>query len=212
MSWKTVLTTIVAVGTLCANAAELKLTDTLDTAANWKLDNNWSATDGQMIGNAKGSSFLLLKNQAVFSDVTLEADVTPLKATSTNWKVTGIGINLDNSHFWHLCLVESPDANDKKHNFELKSKVGKKWGAEHNLKGLVYRNSKTSWEYGKTYRMRLTLNAEKIEGVILDSDGKELLCVAFDLTGDAEAVTSGRPCLRNMGTETAFDNIAITAK
>ncbi|MGI5870396.1 MAG: hypothetical protein ACOX9C_13260, partial [Kiritimatiellia bacterium] len=62
--------------------------------------------------------------------VTLEAKVTPLGATGSNWKTMGLAVYWDAKNYWLLCLTEFPGKEDgARHLIELNAMVDGVWQA-----------------------------------------------------------------------------------
>lgn len=198
MNWKTTLFSTLALGAFTAFAGEIK-------SDSWEITKSWKAEEQTVIGE-KGAGFLFLKDKKNYKTVEFSAEVTPIKAEATSWKVCGIGIYKAADMFWYIGFVEMPNDMGSKHIFELKEMKGKVWGAETKLKRI---GGKTSgqWEYNKTYKFTIKMSEGKIEGSITGDDGKLAVEFAYELT-DGE-VTEGTPVLRLGNMSAKFNQFDI---
>jgi len=193
-----------------ALAESIELNDTFDNESNWNTNKYWRITDdGQMRGEAASSTFLLLKKETVCNNISLEIDMTIIKGQHGSWKTSGIAIYTDDKNYWAFSAVESPEKDGKKHFFELKEMLDGKWGAESNLTKNVSKGW-FNWEYNTPYRLKLTLSGQSITGVVMDSQGKTVAEVSFNI--NSNALKCGRPALRVSGMSANFDNAKINGQ
>ena len=172
----------------------------------WKLDKSCTLKDGKIFTIGKGSAFILPKNQKILTEMEFEAEVTPVKAESEGWKVAGIALYKSPDEYWQLAFVESPDKSKKRHFVELKCRKGKIWGHEFKarLKRLKLKSFK--WEYGKTYKFKLKLTPERLDGLVYAKGSDKVLAhIAFALKDST--LKTGMPALRYSYMSASFSNI-----
>lgn len=200
MNWKNMVIGMVAVGSLSVGAVDFNKADA------WTMNSNWKVDKGAIVGQSTGNTVVKLKDNAVYTEVEFEASLTPIKAKGVSWKISGIQI-LAGRNFWQLALIEAPDKdkNAKNHFIELKEMYNDTWGGEAKLKRLVLKTNK--WEYGKTYKLKIKMDAKRIDGFAIDEKGNEIAHIAYELKSDA--VTSGTPAFRVTCMETTYSDIKI---
>ncbi len=156
-----------------------------------------------------GRGILLLQVSPLARHAVLEVTLVLHRALSTEWKIAGIGFYLDERNFWHLALVEAPDAQDKRHFAELIEMLDGVWLANYQEETRLTTEEDTGgfdWRYGHPYRLRLTLTPQRIVGEIVDAQTGERVyrCVR---RFDNRAVTVGRPMLTCGGFNASFDDV-----
>lgn len=204
MNWKSLLFSAAMVGASTLFAEKVDLDDKLEKADSWSMKKGWEKSGEEFV--SQSGNFLILKDKVGMKSGKFEAEVTPIKATGTSWKVAGILIYISGDQYWQLALVEKPDNLEKDakgHFVELKCKKGKIWGAERDQKRLKYKGFK--WDYNKTYKLKIKFTPERIDGTIEGDDDKVLAHMAFEL--NADAVKGGSPALRSNGFEAKFKDL-----
>ena len=161
--------------------------------------------DGVHCSVSNGSGIAVYEAAPLASNVTVEAVFTPKKADAEGWNVASVAIVDDARNYWHVALVEAPKENGLWHNFEVCEMRGGEWLAQANLKMEINEESGTRWEFGKPYRLSLSLDNDGITGIVKADDGKVLLRRRFAFT--APAVKRGRPALRIGGITGTFTDI-----
>ncbi|MFN3421287.1 MAG: hypothetical protein ACK40X_06165, partial [Armatimonadota bacterium] len=78
---------------------------------NWDVNHiGFEIRDGELVAEiAGGRGNAVLTKAPIGRIVNLEAVVTVHRAITSDWKIAGVGIYLDERNFWHVALVESPD-------------------------------------------------------------------------------------------------------
>jgi len=95
---------------------------------NWEATNiGFEVRNGTMHTEVTGRGYAILKVALMGRSVTVEATLMVHRAISTEWKIAGIGIFVDERNYWHIALVESPDAQGKKHFAELHQMLDGVW-------------------------------------------------------------------------------------
>jgi hypothetical protein len=153
--------------------------------------------------------FTLRANAPAGRQVLLEADVTPQEPRGREWRTAGVGVYLDERNYWHLALAESPDG--KRKFAELSEMYSGTWNAQHapgSALKTVEDTGAFAWEYGKTYRLRISLEPDqehgRIVGEISAGNARKYRCVQL-LTD--HAVDCGRPMLVVSSMAAMFDNV-----
>jgi hypothetical protein len=178
----------------------------------WKLNKTWTAKDGKISGSNK-ASLLLPKKKTIFTEMELEAEVTPSDPVGTNWKAVGLILYKAPNEFWQFAFIESPDKEKKpkRHFVELKCKKGKVWGHESKLKLKRLKALSFDWKYGKTYKLKLKLTPERIDGLVYAKGSDKVLAhIAYELKDGT--VKSGMPVLKCKFISADFSNIKLEGK
>jgi hypothetical protein len=206
MNWKRAILALIAVG-----ATSLFAGNEIVKADAWQLNKVWTMKDGKISVLDKGGSFLLLKKKSMLTEMEFEAEITPVKVEGAGWKCLGIGLYKAPTVFWQFAFIESPDKNTKRHFVELKCKKDKVWGHENKLKLKRLKAQNFKWEYGKTYKFKLKLTSERIDGIIYAKDSdKPLAHIAYALKDGA--VKTGMPALRCVQMKATFSEIEVKGK
>jgi agarase len=178
---------------------------------------NWETTDiGFEIRNgmmhsevAAGRGYAILKVAPMGRSVTVEATLTVYRAISTEWKIAGIGVFIDERNYWHIALVESPDKQGRMHFAELHQMLDGVWLSDVQEPTRLTTEEDTGgfdWEYGRPYRLRIALGKGRVIGEVFDADGKlRYRCIR---RLDNRAVTFGRPFLTCGGFVATFDDVS----
>ena len=196
MSLKRIVFALIAIVTVSLSA---KNTD-------WKLNETCALKDGKIVTTGKGTAFILPKKQKNLTEMEFEAEITPVRAESTGWKIVGIVLYKSAAEYWQFAFIESPDKSNKRHFVELKCKKNKVWGHEYKIKLKRLKWKSFKWEYGKTYKFKLKLTPERIDGVVYAKDSDKVLAhIAFALKDGT--VKTGMPALRYSYMSASFFNI-----
>lgn len=156
-----------------------------------------------VLGNGAGTA--LLESAPLSKRVSVEADVEVAQPVSDKWKVAGVAIHYDAHNYWHFALVMPPEGNASRPSCELCEMRDGHWLAQQNLKRVTHQVTQEAWQLHQTYRLRIALDPEGVEGTLSDRDGRVLRKMRYAFS--AAAVTSGRPALRCEGFEATFRRI-----
>ena len=206
MNFKRTLLALIVIGATSLFAASEAV-----KTAEWELNKNWKLEDGNFI-NSK-SSLLFLKKKPMFTEMELETEITLIKAESKSWKLAGLVLYKTPTEYWQLALIEAPDkySTPKRHFVELKCKKGKVWGHESKLKLKRLMAKTFNWEYGKTYKMKLKLSPERIDGFVYAKDSDKVLAhIAFELKDGT--VKTGTPALKCSSLKASFSKVKLAGK
>jgi len=139
------------------------------------------------------------------AQASVEATFTPRKAGGKDWDIAGVVLIDDERNFWHLALVQAPPEHGSAHSMELAEMRDGRWLAHLNLKIETEQYADAKWEFGKGCRLRLSLDAQGVEGTVSDADGRRLMHKR--LAFSADAVRQGRPGLRAAGMTGEFTDL-----
>ena len=169
----------------------------------------WEMVDRTFIGNSGVARW----TKAPFGRVVrFSCDLTVLEQLKGDWLTAGIGLYASERDYWALNLVAAPEKVGRKRTTELNEMFDARWLANHQgetrLPQLDSKGHQLRWEIGKTYRMVMSLNEQRISGRILHA-GNELAAFAFKLDDDVKAVRFGKPGLRVNGMRVRYDNVQL---
>ncbi|HIE09947.1 MAG TPA: DUF4861 domain-containing protein, partial [Armatimonadetes bacterium] len=188
---------------------------------NWEpLSFGWEVKGGKYVNDEPlGKVFALVKRVPHVRRLVIEATLrihglAREKPWRGWWKVAGVVVYKDRRNLWHLALVEAPREQGGKHSFELQELYEGTWLAQNKeptrLSQTVAFDAGIPWEYGRPYRLRLSLSPEGILGEIFGPDGKLLFKRGYRFD-NPKAVTFGRPGLDNGGFLAEFDDVRVEA-
>lgn len=152
-----------------------------------------------------GRDWILHGQPGAASRVSVTAILKPLRAKGDQWKVAGVACYASDNRFWHLALVESPNANGAKRFMELSEMLDGEWNAQSSLPDHVDQGP-TEWMYGHAYRMTLTLSPEGVVGEVREGD-TVLFRERRDFTPGSNAVRAGRSGLTSSGLAAEYANV-----
>ncbi|MCE5238242.1 hypothetical protein LLH23_07090 [bacterium] len=146
-----------------------------DGAPTWETEGlGWTVMPGgKFTAEMKGRSVALCTKAARGRLQVIEATLTVTASVGDNWKVAGLVIQDDERNYWHLALVESPDAQGAKHYIELQESYEGQWLASGATKTKLTTVESRSfeWEKNHPYRLRLEMAADTISGAFSELDG-----------------------------------------
>ncbi|MDR3706879.1 MAG: hypothetical protein P4L33_01150 [Capsulimonadaceae bacterium] len=179
--------------------------------AGWTFsDTGFTLTSGVLSANPPENKIFAEWTAVPIGKVlTVTAKVTAGETTTDNWKVAGIGVLADEDHYWHLALVEGPDADGKKHSAEIVQQKDGNWGGTDPSYAKLTFTTPTGgfdWKPGVTYDFKIVLTPSQLDGTISEAGVVKFEQIA-QFTGPA--VTAGRPMLDAGGLKARFS--AVTA-
>jgi len=200
----------------------------------------WSLQKGELRCQTKTRTFAHPVQAPLSDSQTIEATLVVSGRTGSAWKVAGVALYLDPGHYWHLALVEAPDSQGSGHFIELHEMLDGVWLAQMQkgtrLELVESFSSGDAWEYGKAYRLRLSVDPKGITGEVegvaeaakqngdsLPSGGKRSIVGNTKAVPNlplwrqryafgGRAVTYGRGALDAGGFVVAFDDVSIAAQ
>lgn len=160
---------------------------------------------GEVDGTARG--FALLERAPFAGEQSLEVTMLPQKKVGADWSAGGLCLYQNLHDYWRLALADSPDG--KERYVELLAMEGGQGARESDLRVLLKPAGAFRWEWGKEYRLRLTVDADSITGEV---DAGEVCCwkVRYALSGTG-LVRSGKPALGVQGMRATFRTARRTA-
>jgi len=189
-----------------------KYRDGSDGFPTWETDSylGWEVRDGAFIPLDNETSFALPKKAPYGRLAAVEATVMLRGTRSASWKIAGVLIHQDSRNYWHLALIESPDASGRSHHVELSEAYDGRWLAHAEKSTALTSVSSTGqnfdWKYNHPYRLRIELNPKGIVGTVRELDGTERARIGYRF--DNKAVTWGKPGLDGAGFRVEFDDFS----
>ncbi|MBM3501109.1 MAG: hypothetical protein FJX74_20855, partial [Armatimonadetes bacterium] len=168
----------------------------------------WEARDGAYAVDGRSPGFAIAGEGPCFGRVSVEATLTLREGHGDSWKVAGVAIYANASTYWHLALVEAPEANESRHYVELSEMLDGQWLSQTKLRSTVREGPvENAWAYDTPYRMRLELTPEGVQGAIAQADGTVIHRLGYAFS--AEATTVGRAALRTSMLSGTFDDVQV---
>lgn len=182
---------------------------------NWEVTHiGFEVRDGKLVAEIpSGRAYAVLVKAPFASALTVEATVTVHRAMSVGWKIAGVGVFIDEGNYWHVALVESPDDQGKKRFAELHEMLEGVWLADTQDPTRLTTETDTGgfdWQYGRPYRLKLTLTKERVIGEVFELDGTLRYRRVCRL--DNKAVNLGRPMLDCDGFVASFDDVQVEVR
>ena len=168
----------------------------------------WTLGDNVFRSSGHNSGFAVLDSAAVCERVSVEADVEVARPIGNEWKIAGVAIFTNPENFWHFALIMPPKPEQGQPSCELGEMYNGVWLSQSNLKLMVRESKSEPWQPGKSYRLRIAMDSESVEGTLTDSRGQVIERIRYALSN--KAVRTGRPAIRSEGFDVAFANI-VTA-
>ncbi len=182
-----------------------------DGSPNWLTTSlGWTVRGGAYQFDGSLPGFAVWGEGPVFGKLSLQATLRLTGSPSDSWDIAGISVYTDDQHFWHLALVQAPEANAKRHYVELAEMLDGQWPVQNQLQQVLNEShADPAWEYNVPYRMGIELTADGITGTISDLSGRALHRIGYRFS--ARAVTRGRPALHVGGFNGSFDDVVAEA-
>ena len=185
-------------------------------ASRWEtLGGTWEQRDAAYVGEGSDSGRNCIsypRDAPILAAQSVEADVVmQRRLVQGGWCFAGMVVFLDPSNFWLLGLTEGPDG---RRYVDFLESQGGIWQAQNHgktvLEATQNENMNFRWEYGRPYRLRLSLDDDGIEAVVLDpGDGTPLASARYAF-GVAQAVRMGIGGVILRECRAAFDNVLIS--
>ena len=184
--------------------ALLASTDIPLVESEWFADPLTWTFDGKRASIRNGTIGMAVSARPRYRKLTVEAEITPKDAVDPEfWAVFGPAIVDDADNHWYMALVQRPSNLGGGHTFELGEIRCALHGA--NLRENLpiakdcFQAKGARWDFGRRYRIRLSLDAEKAVGEVYDAEGRLLIRRGCLLAGKP-AVTQGRVGFKQIGT------------
>ena len=181
----------------------------------WQTDSvMWETRGGALRCDSSAHSFAVCAPGPYASEQVVEATVAISGKTTDQWRIAGICVVGDPRNYWHLALVEAPDADGSRHFVELVEAYEGAWlaeGAEGTRLTLIERSGgDLDWQYDHPYRLRLELGADRIAGTVSEPGGEALAHIAY-LLDNPSSVRAGKPALDSGGFSSSFHDLRVQA-
>lgn len=167
----------------------------------------WRRSDGGWRATGNASSLNVCEGLPLVQRAELTATVRAGNANPANWSVAAVALVHNAENFWHLALVQAPEASGGRRYFELCEMLDGQWLAQNRLT-VEFSEEPGTWEPEQDIRLTLTLDPEGIEGTAAAPDGTLLFRRRFAFSD--HAVTCGRPALRAAGFDAEFRDLGFT--
>jgi hypothetical protein len=169
----------------------------------------WEARDGAYAFDGRSPGFAVAGEGPSFRKVVVEATMDLRESHGDSWKVAGIAVYADSGNFWHLALVESPQAAGARHYVELSEMLKGEWLSQNTLRQTAREGpAEDAWQLDTPYRLRIEMSPGGILGTIADGQGQVIHRIGYAFS--AEAVTAGRAALRTSMFSGAFDDVEVS--
>jgi hypothetical protein len=179
----------------------------------WQTDSGeWRVEAGQLVGRSLSRGVCRVSASPISGSQELAVLITPREALAKGgWPAASLVLWSNEADYWRLALVQGLQG---EHYAELVEMRGGKWQAQieppTRLDELPGRVGGFDWQFGRTYRCRLAISAERIAGEIVeDATGEVLFRRGHALSPDADAVRRGRPALMVDAMGTTFDDLRV---
>ncbi len=171
----------------------------------------WRFDAGTLRVGAERSDSFAVANVSKLEQGRIEADLCVERRLSGGYVTAGLTLFADAENHWRLLLVASPE--DRPYFELIESLRGihqAQTGAINPSMRLAARQEGelTGWQYGRTYRLSLSISPESIVGEIRDPESGRFWRNAYSLDS-GRALRSGRPGLAASGVGAAFDELAV---
>ena len=188
-----------------------------DGAPVWDTDSvGWFAVPpkggapGHFRAECGGRSFAVFAKGPRARVMTIEATLSIASTIGANWKTAGICVYDNDRNYWHLALVESPDAEGAKHFIELQESYAGQWlaagGETTRLTSLENRGY--AWENNHPYRLRIELGQDRLTGTVSELDGTVRGRIAYKLD-NPKVVNVGSAALDCSGFAADFSDFRL---
>lgn len=171
----------------------------------------WRYDTGTLRVAADRSDSFAVTNLPRIEQGRIEAEVCVRRRLSGGYVTAGLTLFVDAENQWRLLLVASPE--DRPY-FEL---IERLHGIHQAQTGAVTPNARLAaqhdgeldrWEYGRTYRLALSISQESITGEIRDAETGRFWRTTYSFASGL-ALRRGRPGLASCGMDAAFDDLVV---
>lgn len=182
-------------------------------ASRWEIGGlGWSVKDGRLRCETGGASGIAPLEMPHAAEGILETIVRPERAMSREWKVLGLRVVQDDTNYWQLALVETPEAQGNRRYVELIEMLRNTWLANLEqptaLRVVAQSLENLAWEYGRDYRLRVELSPTVIKGEVEELGTGRTWHVGYALEGDC--VRTGKPALSVSGMDVSFSRLEFS--
>lgn len=188
-----------------------------DGSPAWETDSvGWSVappgqgTGGRLRAECGGRSFAVFAKSPRGRVQIIEATLSVSSTLNGNWKTAGLAVYRDDANYWHLALVESPDADGSKHFIELQESYAGQWLATsgETTRLTMVENQGYAWENNHPYRLRIELGQDMIRGTVSELDGTLRGRIAYKLD-NPKLVNAGSAALDCAGFVADFSDFRV---
>ncbi|MBR4370097.1 MAG: hypothetical protein IKS92_03565, partial [Victivallales bacterium] len=178
----------------------------------WTVRNSffWKFRNDSMLAQQGHPKFQLYKAAPYSKECEIEVAITPMERRTTSWGVVGLTLYHDDGNFWQFGLVDIPDNLKEKLKplYEMHERFNLKWPCRDNYKELEVIDNE-QWQYGVTYRMKMSLKDDVLTGTVTKLDGT--LCYKKVVRlATPQATRIVRPGLKCGGMRARFEGLNAT--
>ncbi|PIU93133.1 MAG: hypothetical protein COS65_14360 [Armatimonadetes bacterium CG06_land_8_20_14_3_00_66_21] len=173
----------------------------------------WRVEDGTYEAASDGRALYGLTGQPyVIGEGSVEATVVVKRRRATaGWAAAGVMVSGDSGNLWVLGIVEGPGGERYTELMERCQGVHQAQGTGVTRLTPIAASSGGTWEYGKTYRLRLSLTRDGITGDITEvATGRSVAKHGY-LFGGVLAVRDGWATLRAEEFDAEFAEVKVVA-
>ena len=191
----------------------LALLATLPSYAEGLAVGPWDARAGVYHAAAPGHSLYCLTDQPyVIGEGSAEATVTIRRRLApAGWADAAVMISSDSGNLWVLGLVEGPGGERYTELMERCQDVHQAQSTGVTRLTAADGGFAGTWEYGKSYRLRLSLTRDGVSGRITDAATGQAIAQHGYVFGGALAVRDGWATLRVEQLEAEFSDLKVAA-
>ena len=174
---------------------------------------DWSVQEGVYHAASSGRALYSLTDQPyIVGSGSVEATVTVRKRLAAGgWAAAGVMVSSDSGNLWTLALVEGPAGERYTELMERCQDVHQAQSTGLTRLAGIEGGFEGKWEYGKTYRMRLSLTHDRVTGDVVDAASGRAIAKHGWLLGGALAVRDGWVALTAESFDASFTDVKVTA-
>jgi hypothetical protein len=174
---------------------------------------DWSVTGGTCrVADDGRASYILTGAPYLVDEGRVEATVTVAKRLiAGGWAAAGVMVSGDPGNLWTLTLVEGPDGRRYTELMERCQDVHQAQATGLTRLAAVAGGFGGTWEYGRSYRLRLSLAPDRVTGEVVDVVAGQTVARHGWLLGGAPAVREGWATLRAEQLEATFTAVKVMA-
>jgi len=174
----------------------------------------WRMEDGACRVAAPAGECFAVANLEELREARIEATLRVDRRRATGYVTAGLALFVDPDNHWRLLLVEGPG--DKRYFELIERHRGVHQAQTAPPPARTRLSSKregdlSTWQYGRTYRLRLSIAPEGITGEIREASGDAFWRESYSFAS-GRAVRSGRPGLNASGVEGAFRELVVEGR
>ena len=136
----------------------------------------------------------------------ISAVVTVKSRTGEQYATAGVGLWYDSNNHYHLALVESPIAANRRHFIELHQRFKGAWPGNDNLQEIDNRVIDENWKYDTPYLLKISKTKSIVTGTVTAPNGEVIFQRTWQFRDDSP-VNFVRPFLSTSAMVVDYKNI-----